>query len=314
MTGTKYANAVGAIRAMESSLLSKSDIDQLINSGNKAEIESILAAKNSSGAHTETLGDVWTMIRGYAPDCKELEILLYRNDFHNLKAVLKAVISNRDPKQYYIAPSNVTLSQLTEAINNKEYEGLPEYMRSTAAQAYELLTRTLDGQLSDSLIDTGALSAMQKSSAEFGGEFMQKYSQLLTVCSDIKTAYRCSLMKKSVQFTEAAVCGSDELDKDSLVKASVSGTEAFFSFLEGTPYSEAGTLLKASSAQYEKWCDDIIMELAGTARMQAFGAEPLAAYYIAKEAEIKNLRILTVCKEFGADRETITERMRKLYV
>ena len=35
---------------------------------------------------------------------------------------------------------------------------------------------------------------------------------------------------------------------------------------------------------------------------------------IAKEAEIKNLRILSVCKEFGADKETITERMRKLYV
>ena len=33
-----------------------------------------------------------------------------------------------------------------------------------------------------------------------------------------------------------------------------------------------------------------------------------------KEAEIKNLRILSVCKEFGADKETITERMRKLYV
>lgn len=314
MTGTKYANAVAAIRAMETSLLGRSDIDQLINSASMAEAESILAAKNGSVANADTLEDVWKMIRGYAPDCKELEILLYRNDFHNLKAVLKAIISNRDPQHYYVAPSNVELSQLTEAINSKEYEILPGYMRGTAVQAYELLTRTLDGQLSDSLIDTGALSAMQKSAAEFGGEFMQKYAQLLTVCSDIKTAYRCSIMKKSVQFTEAAVCGSDELDKDSLVRASVNGTEAFFSFLESTSYSEAAALLKASSAQYEKWCDDVIMELAESARMQAFGSEPLAAYYIAKEAEIKNLRILTVCKEFGADRETITERMRKLYV
>jgi V/A-type H+-transporting ATPase subunit C len=48
--------------------------------------------------------------------------------------------------------------------------------------------------------------------------------------------------------------------------------------------------------------------------MQAFGAEPLAAYYIAAEAELKNLRILSVCKESGTDKETMTERMRKLYV
>lgn len=48
--------------------------------------------------------------------------------------------------------------------------------------------------------------------------------------------------------------------------------------------------------------------------MRSFGPEPLEAYFIAAEAEQKNLRIISVCKEFGADRETITERMRKLYV
>ena len=85
-------------------------------------------------------------------------------------------------------------------------------------------------------------------------------------------------------------------------------------YIETTHYPEAAALLKESTAQYEKWCDDVLMELAETARVQAFGSDPLAAYYIAKEAEIKNLRILSVCKEFGADKETITERMRKLYV
>ena len=105
-----------------------------------------------------------------------------------------------------------------------------------------------------------------------------------------------------------------ELGKEQLIRAALGGTESLFSYLEGTAYSDAAVLLKDSAAQYEKWCDDVIMELAETARMQAFGSEPLAAYFIAKEAEIKNLRILSVCKEFGADKETITERMRKLYV
>ena len=150
MNGTKYANAVGAVRAMENTLLGKSDMDQLINARSKAEVNSIIASKNGGGAKSEDLEDVWNMLREYAPDCKELEILLYRNDFHNLKAVLKAIISNRDPQQYYISPSNVELSVLTEAINSKEYDALPEYMRDAAAEAYELVTRTLDGQLSDS--------------------------------------------------------------------------------------------------------------------------------------------------------------------
>ena len=314
MNGTKYANAVGAVRAMENTLLSRSDIEQLINARSKAEINSIIASKNSGGANAENLEDVWNMLMEYAPDCKELEILLYKNDFHNLKAVLKAIISNRDPQQYYISPSNVKLSVLTEAINSREYDELPEYMRGTAAEAYELITRTLDGQLSDSLIDTAALKAMQKSAFKFGGEFMQKYAKIITVCADIKTAYRCCLLNKSAQFMETAICGSEELEKEDLIKAALSGTESFFSFLETTSYANAAALLKDSASQYEKWCDDAVMELADEARIQAFGSDPLAAYFIAKEAEIKNLRILSVCKEFGADKETITERMRKLYV
>ena len=294
-------------------MLTKTDIDQLINSRNKAEISSIIQSRSGSSS-SESLSDVWAMLRAYAPDCKELPILLYRNDFHNLKAVLKAIISNREPKQYYIEPSNVELSTLVEAINSKEYDELPNYMQSTAEEAYELITQTLDGQLSDSLIDMAALKAMQKSAEECGSSFMQRYAELLTVCADIKTAYRCSILGKSAQFMESAICGSSELDKEQLIRAALGGIESLFSYLEGTAYSDAAVLLKDSAAQYEKWCDDVIMELAETARMQAFGSEPLAAYFIAKEAEIKNLRILSVCKEFGADKETITERMRKLYV
>lgn len=314
MNGTKYANVVGAVRAMENSLLGKNDIDQLINARSKAEISSIIASRNGSAANESSLDDVWAMLREYAPDCKELEILLYRNDFHNLKAVLKAVISNRDPKNYYITPSNVELSVLTEAVSSRDYSLLPKYMREAAAEAYELVTRTLDGQLSDSLIDTAALREMQRAAENAGDEFMRKYAELMTVCADIKTAYRCSLLNKSAQFMETSICGSAELDKDSLIKAALGGTESFFGYLETTVYGETVSLMKESPARFEKWCDDVIMELAESARMTAFGSEPLAAYFIAKEAEIKNLRIISVCKEFGADKDTITERMRKLYV
>ncbi len=311
MSGTKYANAVAAVRAMESSLLTHNDIDQLIASRSLSEYSSALASKDRAN---DTLEAVWEMLRGYAPEDKELEILLYRSDFHNLKAALKAVISGREPEHYFIKPTNLDLSALTEAIRSKDYERLPEYMQKTAAEAYELLTRTLDGQLSDSLIDTAALNAMQEAAQKHGGSFMQQYAELTTMYADMKTAYRCALMKKPRSFIETAICGSPELDKDDLVRAALEGTDGLFAYLENTQYGDIAKLLRDDPAQFEKQCDDAIIELAETARMQAFGVEPLAAYYIAKEAEIKDLRIISVCKESGTDNETITERMRRLYV
>lgn len=311
MGKAEYANAVSAVRAMESFLLTHSDMEQLINARTNAEFESLVSAKENGN---KTLSDVWEMLKSYAPDSKELEILLYINDFHNLKAVLKAMISGREPENYFIEPSNVSIDLLKEAFRLKDSDILPHYMRETASQAYELLTRTLDGQLSDSFIDSSALMAMQKSADEYGGDFMKKYAELVTVCADMKTAYRCSKMEKSRAFLETAVCGSKALDKESLIRASLGGTESVISFLEHTQYGEMARLLKENPAQFEKYCDDMITELAENARMQAFGVEPLAAYYIAKEAEIKNLRIISVCRESGTDIETITERLRKLYV
>ena len=311
MRSTEFASAVAAVKAMESSLLSRSDIDQLINTSTPSELKAYLDSKLAPPVSME---DVWVMLSGYAPDNDVLKILLYKNDFHNLKAVLKAKLSGRDPVHYYINPSNAELKTIDKALSSKEYEELPVYMREAAEEAYELATRTLDGQLSDAIIDAAALSAMQKSAYETGSTFIQRYAQLTASCADIKTAYRCSLMHKTRQFMETAICGSDELDKEFLIRAALAGTESLFSQLEATPYNEAAQLLKESSAQFEKWCDDVIVEHAESARMQAFGIEPLAAYYIAKEAELKNLRILMICKECGADRDTITERMRKLYV
>lgn len=308
---TEYASAVAAVKAMESTLMTQNDIEQLINTSTKSERQALIDSRNGD---VKNISDVWEMLMTFASDSKELKILLYRNDFHNLKAVLKAMISNRDPEIYYVSPSNVTLEELKKAFRDKEADILPEHMRETARSAYELLTRTLDGQLSDSLIDCAALGAMQKSAADCGSVFMKRYAALTTACADIKTAYRCSKMGKSRQFLEAAVCGSSELDKEAMIRSALSGVDALFDHLTKSGYGEAAELLKENPAGFEKWCDDVIMELAADARMQAFGVEPLAAYYIAKEAELKNIRIINVCKECGTARGTITERMRKLYV
>jgi hypothetical protein len=154
---------------MENYFLTHNDIEQLINASGKSEMDSVLASKKGNGNETDSLENVWATLMDYAPECKELKILLYKNDFHNLKAALKSMIAGREPDSYYIKPSNIELSELKDILSSKEYERLPEYMRSTAEEAYKLITKTLDGQLADSLIDCDALKAMQKEAIAWMG-------------------------------------------------------------------------------------------------------------------------------------------------
>ena len=314
-SNTSYASAVAAVKAMESTLLSYSDMEQLISAANDAEFNAIISAKRGNDALAGgELADAWEVVHGYAPDCRELEMLLYKYDFHNLKAALKAMIADCQPEQYYIRPTNLDLVELSHILKEKEYDMLPVYLRETAEKAYQLLTETLDGQLADSFIDTATLTVLQKSAECSGSTFLRDYARITAVCADIKTAFRCARMNKPRSFLENAIAGSADLDKEALIRAALTGTEGLFTFLDTTIYGEKARLLATSTAAFEKWCDDEVMELARSARLQAFGFEPLAAYYIAARAEQKNLRIIRVCKECGADRDTIIERLRLLYV
>ena len=308
---TRYADAVAAVKALEGGLLTRSDMEQLISAAGRSELDTLIRSKKGTDTSL-SLESVWDLIHGYAPDCKDLQILLYRNDFHNLKAALKALIAGKEPDKYYIRPTNLDLTELSVLISHKDFEDLDEMIRDTAEEGYELLTRTLDGQLADSFIDASLINKMIKDSEECC-DLIRNFVQCTAACADIKTAYRCALMKKNRSFLETAIAGSPALDKDELINAALAGTEELFDFLSFTEYEEGAALLKSSPAKFEKWCDDIIMELADNARLGSFGPEPLAAYYIAAETELKNLRILSVCKEFGADNSTITERMRRLY-
>ena len=312
---TSYASAVAAVKAMESALLSYSDMEQLISAATDTEFNAIISARRGSDASAGSeLADAWEVVHGYAPDCRELEMLLYKYDFHNLKAALKAMIADCEPEPYYIRPTNLDLGELSPILKAKDYDLLPLYLRETAEKAYQLLTDTLDGQLADSFIDTATLTVLQDSAEKSGNEFLKNYARITAVCADIKTAYRCSRMNKPRSFLEIAIAGSADLDKEALIRAALTGTDGLFNFLDTTIYGEKARLLESSTAAFEKWCDDEVMEIARSARLQAFGFEPLAAYYIAARAEQKNLRIIRVCKECGADRETITERLRLLYV
>ncbi|MBQ1545725.1 MAG: V-type ATPase subunit [Clostridia bacterium] len=56
------------------------------------------------------------------------------------------------------------------------------------------------------------------------------------------------------------------------------------------------------------------MECVNQARYTAFGIDPVVAYYIARDAEIKSARIILSAKKNGLSNDVIRERVRTLYV
>ena len=86
------------------------------------------------------------------------------------------------------------------------------------------------------------------------------------------------------------------------------------SYLSSTCYASGAALIPESPSAFEKWCDDEGVALLELSKYIYFGPEPLISYYLSKEAEIKNVRILLAAKQNHLPVEEIRVRLRRLYV
>lgn len=321
MRDTDYAYAVARIRCNETGLLDEAKLEQLITAESFSEAMKRLGdlgydtrTNDLSAALRAEQQKAWELLCEIAPDKSELEFLTVRNSFANLKAALKSFVAGREADEFFVEPANVEPALIKRAVTEKDFSILPDYMRDTAAEAYELLTTKGDGQLSDTLIDKKSLEMFLAFSKKTQSQKLPLLVDSIVAVTDIKIALRAVLTGKGEAFLQNALARSESLDCKGLQKAALGGLDELIAFVSGTPYREAGELLKTSSVAFEKWCDDRLISAVSDAKYEPFGFLPLAAYYIAKENEIKNIRIIMAAKENDLPTDIIRERMRVLYV
>ena len=90
--------------------------------------------------------------------------------------------------------------------------------------------------------------------------------------------------------------------------------EAIYQYLSLTVYSDAVSALKESPSAFERWSDNLIIKHISPQKYNPFTISPLAAYILARENEIKTVRILLSGKRNDISDDSIRERLREMYV
>lgn len=322
MKDIDYAYAVSHIRAHESALISTSALFGLVSLN---DVGQILEAIRQNGYNIEKYSDVnemlnkklneaYELVYEAAPEKEELKLLTVRNDFNNLKAVLKAIVAGKEASDCYTFPTSVDIAELKRLLSEKKYSELDESMSYIAKKSYDILVRSMDAQRCDVCVDKFTLRAMQQISLELKSDIIKQYVEAFVAFTDIKTAFRCARTNKHRNFIYDSICGSADLPKEFLINAADKGEQELMDYLASSPYKEAAAKLAKSPQTFEKYADDALTDILKKAKLKAFGIEPLIAYYFAFETQTKCLRILTECKKNGVENKEITERMRELYV
>ncbi|MCI8402749.1 MAG: V-type ATPase subunit [Lachnospiraceae bacterium] len=320
-----YTYAVARIRGRENYLLSGPAMEQLAASKTYDEALHFLAdrgwgdpderltAENLLAAEEKK---TWELIGELEEDLSAFDVFHIADDYHNLKAAIKLAYTGAsvESSRLFVNSGTIDPQVISRAIQEKDYSLLPEAMAQKAAEAYDTLLHTGDGQLCDVILDRASLEATYEAGKRAGNEVLKEYAVLTVVAADIKIAVRCGQVGKSLDFITRALAPCEELNIEALAHAALGGVENVAEYLTGTDYAPAAEALKESPAAFERWCDNLIIRHMKPQKSNPFTIGPLAAYILARENEIKCARMVLSGKLNGLPDETIRERLREMYV
>ncbi len=320
------------IRALENGLIGSERMERLLNAESLSRcaelleefgVELVRDAKTDSFDREKTLElrlkkayrEALSAAEG--SDCFRLWLFPY--DCNNIKAMMKCRHRGILPDDLLFDFGTIALDDLKEIFSKGQYERLPEPFGQAAEDAAHALSATANPQTVDLILDAacyrGMLSYAQRSGVAFAETLVKQKIDLVNLVTCLRRMRAAQRYVGEILPREFFLEGG-LLSYEFLARLCQDGEEEFWTRIEYSAYERIVVrgIRGASLGKVERACDDFLMQTVREARMIPYGAEPIIAYLLATEYEVKNLRILLSGHEISLPQKEIRERMRISYV
>ena len=305
MKDTDYAFCVARIRALENKMLSSQDIKTLIDKQNYADGLNFLEEKgylcNSSDIETIIQAEsdkLQLLLQESVPDKNALNSLYLINDFFNIKAIVKSEIASTDVADSLVYPTTITLDKCSD----EPFSYLNDKYRLVALKAFDIALKTRNGKFSDSIVDRAAIDALAEVSTNKKSGLMGSICAFLADTANIKVAFRCAQTNQDADFIREAIGSCCFLNREKLIDKTLAGKDDLFEFLLSTEYKNGAEIYNSKPSDFEKWCDDELINKTKSAIYTSFGFDPIVSYYHRKNLEIKTVRMILTALKSNTDK------------
>lgn len=336
---TRYTCAVGKIRALETRLIGKEKFFQMCDA-NSAEDAMELLSDTDYGPSLSELKDIGdfenilknelrnviALISFFSNDPELTNVFRLRIDFNNLKLLLKiehfpdVEDTTEFVNRHLMEGGLVPLERLKKLFKSGSIQELPVELSIAFRKIKEDLKENNDPQLIDIILDNEFFSLLKKRVGE--NYLLEKYLQRSVDLLNIKNFLRVREKGKGKDFLEKMLLPGGRLD-EKLFLASIDDIDDREGSLSSRLPAEYEGLVSQGIEYYqennswkelERLCDDYAMNALSEAKWIAFGIEPLIAYLLAKESEIKNIRMIIAGKLNRMPKELLRATLRESYV
>lgn len=329
-----FVQGVTRTRVLEKKLLSRARIDRLVDAKDIDEVFKILSeteyangianisrAEDYEKILSQELQRVYKLMREIVKDNQiVVDILALKYDYHNLKVLVKEKTMKEDLSNLYIPIGTLDIQKLKSDLLSEGQIDINEEFKEALDIAMKDYEETKDPQRIDIVLDKMYFSHLYKMAKNTNVDLFVEYVEDLIDFTNLKTLIRLKKQGKEMKFVEDVLLPNGKIDKNNIVLSLNDSIDVIISKFKNYRIS-AGLKKGLESYQetnrlsdLEKYMDDYLMGLNKESKNIVFGPEPIFSYLIAKETEIKVLRIIMVSKLNNLSPEAIRERLRDLYV
>jgi V/A-type H+-transporting ATPase subunit C len=298
-----YACAVARIRVKEAFLIERQELERLNQCISYRDCLQLLANKgwnfSASASYEDILAEdlkkTWKFILELVNQKKLFSVFLCQNDYHNLKASIKSVITDVKT-DIFLEDGLVPQKIIFEAAKKNDFSQLPPYMIDSAKEAMQVLLHTGDGQLCDVILDRDTLKAINLFAQSSRCGFIKNYANLLIAFTNMKIAVRACLAKKNKDFLKMALFPCNDIDIDRLIQAATRNVEEIYGYLSFTKYLDAVPALQESLSSFEKWFDGRVTAETDKEKSNPIAIDPVLAYLLSKLRENRAVKVILSAK------------------
>ncbi|MDU7151997.1 MAG: V-type ATP synthase subunit C [Peptoniphilus grossensis] len=252
-----------------------------------------------------------------SPSKIPIRLITLKYFYHNLKVIIKEDIGKKDLKDLYMNIGDFDLKEYRDALvkGNKRNKNIELIQR-----VEEIYEEKKDPQLIDIYLDNAYFTELLELAEESQVDLFIEYAKNLIDFTNIRTLLRAKKQEKDVEFLRQIIIEGGNVRKETyldLLNREVSSDTDVFKKLEIYKYiKEALDSFKerGNLSDFEREMDNYFIDLIKDVKYITYGPEVIFANVLAKEMEIKNLRIILVSKLNGLDSEFIREKLRDTYV
>jgi len=235
-----------------------------------------------------------------------MRILRAKYDFHNIKVLLKGKIAEEDFTDKCSPLGYIPVSKLTEIVREEKYERLPDYLQRSVEKGIDAYySNDHNPQYLSFAVDSIMAETL---TLYIKNSFLNNYYKIWVDLTNLKIILRLLFLERYEDLIEFAILPGGNIKKEKITKASIKSPDSLEDFYRGTLYA---SLLewKDSFSVLERESEKVLISYLKSVAFESIGVEPVVAYLLLKENEIRNLRVIFVGKMNGVGENLIGEKL-----